>query len=170
MQKNRLTTRIVIYGLSIAIPLIITTLFRVKIPGKDFSNLPPVYASINALTVLVLLVARSAIKRKNTVLHQRLMVVALLLSSLFLIAYVLYHITSESTSYGGELGIIYYPLLLSHILLSITIVPMVLFTLLFALEGNYQKHRKWARITWPVWVYVASSGVFVYLMISPYYN
>lgn len=170
MQKNRLSARIVIYGLSIAIPLIIASLFRVKISGKDFSYLPPVYASFNAITVFVLVLAKIAIKRKNTVLHQRLMIVALVLSSLFLLAYVLYHMTSESTPYFGALGLIYYPLLVSHILLSIAIVPMVLFTLLFALEGNYQKHRKWARITWPVWVYVASSGVFVYLMISPYYS
>lgn len=170
MVRTRSAVRYVIYGLSIAVPLLVAVLFRVKIPGKDFSFLPPIYASINAVTVLVLIAARLAIKRKNTVLHQRLMIIALLFSASFLIAYVLYHMTSESTSYGGDFGIIYYPLLISHILLSILIVPLVLFTLLYALEGNYSRHRRLARITWPVWVFVASSGVLVYLMISPYYG
>lgn len=158
-----------IYGLAIIIPLVVIILFRVKIDGVDLSFLPPAYATINAITSIVLITALIAIKKKNMSLHRGLIRFALLLSILFLGCYVAYHMTSNSTSYEGTLGYIYYPLLIAHILLSIAVVPLVLFTYLFAWQGNFSKHKKWTRIAWPMWFFVAVSGVVVYLMISPYY-
>lgn len=155
---------------SIAIPVVVAVLFGVKIEGVDLSFLPPFYAGINGLTALILILALVAIKQKNKNLHRSLIRFSLFLSLIFLACYVAYHMTSETTIYGGEYGMIYYPLLVAHILLSIAVVPLVLFTYLFAWQGNFVKHKKWTRITWPLWLFVAISGVIVYLMISPYYS
>lgn len=133
--------------------------------------LPPVYAGINALTSLVLISSLWAIKNKKVKLHELLMKVALGLSALFLVLYVLYHMTSASTPYGGE-GImrpVYYFILISHILLSLAVVPFVLITFLRGITGDFEKHKKIARYAFPLWLYVAVTGVLVYLMISPYY-
>jgi len=96
----------------------------------------------------------------------------MMLSAAFLIMYILYHMTSDSTPYGGEGSIryVYFFILISHILLSIAVIPMVLFTYLRAWIGEYEKHRALAKFTFPVWLYVAVTGVIVYLMISPYYK
>lgn len=158
-----------IYIASFAIPVVVAVLFGVKLEGFDLSFLPPVYASINGVTAVVLVAALIAIKKKNLSLHRGLIRFALLLSLLFLACYVAYHMTSDSTPYGGNLKILYFVVLISHIILSIVVVPLVLFTYLFAWEGNYVKHKKWTKITWPLWFYVAISGVVVYVMISPYY-
>jgi len=161
-----------IMALSIVIPVAVASLFRIKIPGYDFSFLPPIYASINGLTAVLLLVAVSAIRNGNRSLHETLMKVCIGLSSAFLVMYVIYHMFSDSTTYGGE-GIIryvYYFILISHILLSITVIPFVLLTFSRALAGNFERHKKLARITFPIWLYVAITGVIVYLMISPYYG
>lgn len=162
--------RSAIIAVSIAIPVVVAVLFKVSIPGVDLSFLPPVYAGINGLTALLLVFALIAIKQKNRVLHRALIRFSLLLSLLFLVCYVAYHMTSESTPYGGTMGAVYYPLLISHIFLSVAVVPLVLFTYLFAWQGNFERHKKWTRITWPIWFYVAVSGVIVYFMISPYYG
>ncbi|OFZ09035.1 MAG: hypothetical protein A3D92_18830 [Bacteroidetes bacterium RIFCSPHIGHO2_02_FULL_44_7] len=162
--------RIAIIVASIAIPLVVASLFGVKIDGVDLGFLPTIYAGINALTAVLLIAALIAIKRKNRTLHSQLIRVCLLLSLLFLASYVAYHMTSESTPYGGTYRMAYFTLLISHILLSIAVVPLVLFTYLFAWQGNFERHKKWTRITWPLWFYVAVSGVIVYLMISPYYK
>lgn len=162
--------RSAIIAVSIAIPLVVAVLFKVSIPGVDLTFLPPVYAGINGLTALLLVFALIAIKQKNRVLHRALIRFSLLLSLLFLVCYVAYHMTSESTPYGGTMGAVYYPLLISHIFLSVAVVPLVLFTYLFAWQGNFERHKKWTRITWPIWFYVAVSGVIVYFMISPYYG
>jgi len=162
--------KILIYTLSIVIPLVVVILFNAdKIEGVDLSFLPPFYASVNALTAIVLVGAILAIKKKNKALHQRLIQFAFILSALFLASYVAYHLTSDSTSYGGESRTIYFFILISHILLSIVVIPIVLFTYLFAWEGNYVRHKKWTRFAWPIWMYVAVTGVIVYWMISPYY-
>ena len=158
-----------IYVLSIIIPLVVIVLFEVKIEGVDLSFLPSVYASINAITSIVLITALVAIKKGNMALHRGLIRFALLLSLLFLGCYVAYHMTSDTTQYGGLFGYVYYPLLFAHISLSIVVVPLVLFTYLFAWQGNFSKHKKWTKIAWPLWFFVAVSGVVVYLMISPYY-
>jgi putative membrane protein len=164
--------RNIIIALSIVIPVVVGSLFRVKIEGHDFSFLPPIYASINGLTALLLVVAVWAIKNKRRALHERLMKVCIGLSSLFLLMYVAYHMTSESTPYGGDgmIRYVYFFILLSHILLSIGVIPLVLFTFARALNGDYERHKKLARITFPIWLYVAVTGVIVYVMISPYYT
>lgn len=170
MESSRLRkVKRLIYVLSAVIPVAVAMLFGVKIEGVDFSFLPPFYASVNALTALVLVLALLAIKKKNKVLHQRLIQFAFLLSALFLTAYVAYHMTSDSTPYGGDAKMIYYFILISHILLSVVVIPIVLFTYLFAWQGDFIRHKKWTRFAWPIWMYVAVTGVVVYWMISPYY-
>ncbi|MBX2940874.1 MAG: DUF420 domain-containing protein [Cyclobacteriaceae bacterium] len=161
-----------IIALSIIIPLVIALLFGVKIEGYDFTFLPPIYASINGITAILLVSGFWAIRNKKIILHQRIMKICLGLSAAFLVMYVMYHMTSESTSYGGEgfIKYIYFFILITHILLSIAVVPMVLFTLSRALAGNFEKHKALARFTFPIWLYVAVTGVVVYLMISPYYQ
>lgn len=159
-----------IVALSVVIPLAVALLFGIKIEGVDLSFLPPIYASINGLTAVLLLAALIAIKNKKVELHKRLIQTSLGLSLLFLLAYVAYHITSETTIYLGEYKLMYYVILISHIVLSVAVIPLVLFTYLFAWEGNFDKHRKWTKISWPIWFYVAVSGVVVYLMISPFYS
>lgn len=157
---------------SIAVPIVVALLFGVRLPGVEpLSFLPPIYAGINALTALLLLVALWAIKTKNVQLHERVMKVCIALSLSFLVMYVAYHMTSDSTPYGGQgvIRIVYFTLLVSHILLSIIIIPLVLHTYLRAYLKQYQSHRKLAKITFPIWLYVAITGVVVYLMIAPYY-
>lgn len=164
--------RKLIIAVSIIVPLVVASLFRIKIPGYDFSFLPPIYASINGLTAVFLIIAFIAIKNGKRQIHEMLMKVCIGLSASFLVMYVLYHMTSESTPYGGEgaLRYVYFFILITHILLSIVIIPMVLFTFVRALYGNYERHKALAKYTFPVWLYVAVTGVIVYLMISPYYK
>ena len=161
-----------VIALSIIIPLVVALLFGIKIEGVDTSFLPPIYATINGITALVLILAVISIKNGNRKLHQRLMTLAVVCSLAFLVGYIAYHITSDSTPYGGTgaVAIIYYILLISHILLSVAVIPLVMITYLKGWAGNYVGHRKIARITFPIWLYVAISGVVVYLMISPFYG
>ncbi len=166
-----------IVTLSIIIPLAVAVLFGVNLRklGYDvepLTFLPPIYATINGITAVLLVVAISAIKRGNVKLHEHLIKVCMGCSVAFLLMYVAYHMTSESTSYGGEgvIRYIYFFILISHILLSIIIIPFVLFTFVRGIAGAYERHKKLARITYPMWLYVAVTGVIVYLMISPYYS
>ncbi|WP_107038952.1 DUF420 domain-containing protein [Brumimicrobium mesophilum] len=162
----------IIVALSIIIPLAVALLFEVKIQpeGMDFSFLPSVYATINGLTAIILVSALLAVRNKKYKLHENLMKTALGLSLLFLVLYIVYHITSDSTSYGGQFPIIYYIILISHIVLSVAVVPMVLFTYFYAWQGDFAKHKKWTRFSFPIWLYVAVTGVVVYIMISPFYG
>ncbi len=162
--------RKLIIVLSIVIPLAVAILFKVKIPGYDLSFLPPFYAGINGLTAILLIGALIAIKNKNVNLHQTLIQSSLILSVLFLLCYVAYHITSDSTAYKGNLPGVYFPLLISHIVLSVAVIPIVLFTYLFAWQGDFVKHKKWTKFAFPIWLYVAVTGVIVYFMISPFYT
>jgi putative membrane protein len=158
--------------LSVAIPIVVAALFGIKIPNVEpLSFLPPIYASTNALTALVLVVAFWAITNKKIKLHQRLMQFAIILSILFLTMYVAYHMTSDSTKYGGEgaMKYLYYIILITHIVLSVVVIPFVLITYVRAITNNIEQHKKIARITFPLWLYVAVSGVLVFIMISPYY-
>ena len=168
MKKYRLW----IWGVSVVIPIVVAILFTIKIPNvAPLSFLPPIYATINGITALLLLVAYFAIKRKNIVLHEQLMKTAIGLSLIFLVMYVAYHMTSDPTPYGGEgfVRYVYYFILISHILLSIGIIPMVLITYVRALSNLFFEHKKIARYTFPIWLYIAITGVIVYLMIAPYY-
>jgi putative membrane protein len=170
MQEKKYNKWIVI--LSITIPLVVAVLFGVRIPNVEpLSFLPPIYASINGLTAIILIVALWAIKNKKRILHERLMKTAILFSIAFLVMYVAYHMTSDPTEFKGE-GIVkyvYYTVLITHIVLSIAVIPFVLITYVRAITNNFERHKKIARITFPLWLYVAISGVVVYIMISPYY-
>lgn len=157
--------------LSIVIPLVVAVLFRVKIDVKLPVFLPPIYATLNAFTAVLLIVAFWAIKNKKVALHEKLMKTAILFSVLFLMLYVAYHMTSDSTKFGGEgaLKTAYFIILISHILLSVAVIPFVLITFVRAITNQVELHKKIARFTFPLWLYVATSGVVVYVMISPYY-
>lgn len=169
-KEKKFKTLIVV--LSIAIPLVIALLFRYKIPNATpLRFLPPIYATINGLTALFLIAAVIAIKKGNRKWHERLNTTAIICSILFLMMYVAYHMTSDSTVYGndGNVKYVYYFILITHIILSIVVIPLVLITYMHAKLENFNKHRKLARFTFPIWLYVAISGVVVYVMISPYY-
>ncbi len=157
---------------SVAIPVAVAILFGIRIPNVEpLSFLPPIYASINALTAVLLICALAAIKQKKIIIHERLMSISIALSVVFLLMYVAYHMTSDPTPFGGK-GIIkgvYFFILISHILLSIGIIPMVLVTYVRAISKLFDDHKKIAKITFPIWLYIAITGVIVYLMISPYY-
>lgn len=164
----------IIYVASIAIPGVVALLYFMpkseqQVAALDF--LPALNAIVNGTTALVLVGALMAIKNKNINLHKRLMYVALGLSLVFLLSYVLYHATHASTKYGANdyTRYIYYFILLTHILFSAVIVPLVLITFVRALNRKFDRHKRIARITLPLWLYVAITGVIVYLMISPYY-
>ncbi|WP_034061180.1 DUF420 domain-containing protein [Lacinutrix jangbogonensis] len=162
--------------LSVVVPLAVAALFGVKLKDlgikvEPLTFLPSIYATINGCTAIVLLLALWAIKKGNRRLHERLMKFAILLSVVFLLLYIAYHMTSDSTKFGGEgvIAYVYYLILITHILLSIVVIPFVLITYVRAISNNFERHKKIARITFPLWLYVAVTGVIVYLMISPYY-
>lgn len=179
-----------IIAVSILIPVVVGILFVIKL--KDFginveplSFLPPIYATTNGLTAIALVLGVIAIKNGKQKLHERLMTSAIALSLAFLVMYVAYHMTADSTKFGdlnhdgivdaiekakvGAVRYLYVFILLTHIVLSVVIIPFVLVTYVRALAKRFDKHRKIARITFPLWLYVAVTGVIVYLMISPYY-
>lgn len=175
---------------SILIPIVVALLFSFKL--KDFgiiveplSFLPPIYASINALTAVLLIAGLISILNKKKELHKKFMTSAIACSIVFLVMYVAYHLTSNSVKFGdsnhdnvvnleeleaiNSIRYIYYFILITHISLSVIIIPFVLFTYVRALSEQFDRHKKLARITFPLWLYVAVTGVIVYLMISPYY-
>ena len=161
-----------ITAVSVLIPVVVAILFTVRLPNvAPLDFLPPIYASINALTALILVVAYVAIRQKKIKLHEKLMKTAIALSILFLVMYVAYHMTSDPTPFGGEgvVKYIYYFILISHIILSIGIIPMVLITYVRAISKRFADHKKISVFTFPIWLYIAITGVVVYLMISPYY-
>ena len=179
-----------IVAVSIVIPIVVAVLFAVKL--KDFginveplSFLPPIYATINGITAVVLVMAVLAIKNGKRKTHERLMTFAIALSLAFLVMYVAYHMTSDSAKFGdlnhdgildaiekakiGAVRYLYFFILITHIILSVAIIPLVLISYVRALANTFDKHKKIAKITFPLWLYVAITGVVVYLMISPYY-
>lgn len=179
-----------IVAVSIVIPIVVGILFAVKL--KDFginveplSFLPPIYATINGITAVVLVMAVLAIKNGKRKAHERLMTFAIALSLAFLVMYVAYHMTSDSAKFGdlnhdgildgiekakiGAVRYLYFFILATHIILSVAIIPLVLISYVRALANTFDKHKKIAKITFPLWLYVAITGVVVYLMISPYY-
>ena len=161
-----------IWILSVLIPVVVASLFNYRIEGVErLSFLPPIYASINGLTAILLVVAVIQIKKGNRKTHERIMKTCIGLSVLFLLMYIAYHMTADETKFGGEgvIRYVYYFILITHILLSIGVIPFVLVTFVRALRGDFERHRKIARITFPLWLYVAITGVAVYFMISPYY-
>lgn len=175
-----------IIAFSIIIPVIVAFLFSLRLPGVErMGYLPPIYAAINGLTAVFLIIAVMQIKRGNRVWHENLMRAAMVCSVIFLILYLLYHATADATKFGdtnmdgvlsasekadvGPFIYVYYFILFTHILLSIIVIPFVLVTYVRALNGKFKLHKKLARITYPIWLYVAVTGVVVYILISPYY-
>ena len=155
---------------SVAIPIVVALLFKVRLPNVEpLSFLPPIYAFINGLTALLLVSALIAIKNNKRRLHEGLMKTAIACSLLFLVMYVAYHMTSDPTSYEGPVATLYFSILISHILLSIIVIPLVLISYVRAFLGEYESHKKIVKFAYPIWLYVAVTGVIVYIMISPYY-
>jgi putative membrane protein len=161
---------------SILIPVVVAILFGIKL--KDYginieplTFLPPIYATINGITAMLLILGVYSIKNGNIKAHQNFMKSAIVCSVVFLVMYVAYHMTSDSAVYGGRgyIRYVYFFILISHIILSIAIIPLVLITFVKALAERFDKHKKIARITFPIWLYVAITGVIIYLMIAPYY-
>lgn len=179
-----------IVAVSIVIPVVVAVLFGVKLKDLGYnveplSFLPPIYATINGITAVVLVLAVLAIKNGKRKAHERLMTFAIALSLAFLVMYVAYHMTSDSAKFGdlnhdgildaiekakiGAIRYLYFFILITHIILSVAIIPLVLISYVRALANTFDKHKKIAKITFPLWLYVAITGVVVYLMISPYY-
>ena len=165
----------VINIVAIAIPLVVAVLLgiRQKVDlGSWTKTLPHINAVINTLTALLLVIGLYFIQKKNIAAHRRIMTSAFVLGSVFLVSYVLYHLSNESTAFGGT-GLIrpvYYFLLISHIVLSIVVVWFVLRAVYFAYSNQIAEHKKAVRWAFPIWLYVSITGVVVYLLISPYYS
>jgi len=195
MKNNTRLYNTLIWAISFVVPLVVALLlfakwdydkliFDLRIPNyepivimenlpiaKPLTFLPPIYATINGLTALILVVAVYYIKKGKRKIHENLIKVCIALSLSFLVMYIAYHLTSDPTSFGGSgvIAYLYFFILITHILLSIVVIPLVLISYLKASQSNFVAHRKIAKITFPIWLYVAVTGVIVYLMISPYY-
>lgn len=184
MNKERNFKRL-IYVLSVVIPIVVALLFEIDLDGYNTDALPPIYASTNALTAILLVVALLAVKKKNIKLHERIIKVCIGLSVIFLALYVTRHITAAEVPFGdldgdlvrspeeaekiGSTLYMYFFFLITHITLSIVVIPFVLFAYMRGILNQVEKHKKIVRIAFPLWLYVAASGVIVYFMISPYY-
>lgn len=160
--------------LSVAIPMVVAVLFFMPKSGNssvDVSYLPAFHAILNSMTAVALVIGFYFVKQGNSKAHRAAMLVAFGLSSIFLVSYVTYHFLGQRTSYGGEgiLVYIYYFILLTHIVLAVVIVPLVLLSVYFGITNQLKRHRLISNWTFPIWLYVAVTGVLVYLMISPYY-
>lgn len=162
--------------LALAIPVVVAILLNPRVGKVDLGTwtkaLPHVNAVINSLTSMSLLAGFYFIKQKNIKAHRRMMSLSFLMGALFLVSYVLYHLSNESTPFGGvgTIRTVYYLLLASHISLSIGVVWFVLKAIYFALSGQFADHRRMTRWAFPIWLYVSTTGVIVYLLISPYYK
>ena len=187
---------ILIWVVSILVPVVVALLlftkwdydqlvFDMRIPNYDpvilmdnlptakpLTFLPPIYATINGLTAVLLVIAVYYIKNGKRKIHENLIKVCIALSLSFLVMYIAYHITTDPTPFGGSglVSYIYFFILITHILLSIVVIPMVLVSYSRAFQSKFASHKKIAKVTFPVWLYVAVTGVIVYLMISPYYS
>jgi len=165
-----------IVTLSIAINALVAILFFLpEAEGLDhieWKILPMFNAIFNSFTFIFLFAALIFIKLKNIRMHRNFIFAAFITTTLFLLSYVTYHYATESTAYGGEglIRAVYFFILISHIVLAIVIVPLALVTVARGLNNMTEKHKKIARWTMPIWLYVSLTGVIVYLMISPYYT
>ncbi len=177
IKQNDKQAKLLIWTVSFVVFAAVVFLTNFKpLQGLDLGFNVHLLALFNAIinaTVSVLLVwALLAIKNKQYIMHKRLMLAAIVLSSLFLVSYIGHHLLSGETKYGGEHNGLYYFylfILITHIFLATVILPFILFTAYRALTGEYEKHKELAKYTWPLWLYVSITGVLVYLLISPYY-
>lgn len=176
MKNNDRSYLILIAILSVAVPLLVAFLLFMPQTGKlgnvDVTFLPKLHALLNSLTAIALLTGYYFVKNKNIRGHRFAMITAFTLSAFFLISYVTYHFQAAPTKYGGEgtLKTIYYVILITHIVLAAVIVPLVLLSVYFAVSDQVNRHRNISRWTFPLWLYVAVTGVVVYFMIAPYYR
>ena len=174
ISPNRFTVNLII-ALSVAVPLIVILLMnldtRTNILGLEVGTFPFFHAVINGLTAILLFVGYLLIKNQKMILHRNVMISAFVLSVVFLVSYVISKISHEPVPYGGEgwMRYIYFFILITHIVLSGIIIPLVLFTMYRGLTGQYEKHKKIAKWTFPIWMYVAITGVLVYVFMHPYY-
>lgn len=175
LEKSDKTVVPVIIGLSIVVPIVVVILMnlptRYDLLGLEVGSFPFFHALINGMTAILLFLGYSFIKSGKKIAHRNVMITAFGLSALFLVSYVISKISNEPVPYGGEgaLRYIYFFILITHIALSGIIIPLVLFTMYRGLTGEYVKHKKIARWTFPIWMYVAVTGVLVYLFMLPYY-
>lgn len=175
IQKNDGLFKVIIAILSLVVFIAVVVLGRVKLEidaGFDVHIFATINAIINSMVSILLIAGLVAIRRRNYKLHRSIMFAAMLLSTLFLVSYICHHLLSGETRFGGEgtIRYIYFTILITHIFLAAIILPFILFTTYRALIAEWPRHRKIARITWPIWLYVSITGVIVYLMISPYYT
>ncbi len=174
IQPNDRKAKQLIWIFSVVVFLVVVSLKYIHIEA-DLGFNPHLFATINAFingsVATALFVALVAVKAKNYLLHKRVMLAAMALSIVFLVSYIAHHILTGDTAYPKDAPMrgFYLIILLSHILLAAVILPFILFTTYRGLTARFAEHKKIARITWPIWFYVAVSGVIVYLMISPYY-
>jgi putative membrane protein len=189
LQKNDKKAKTLIYIVSFVVFAAVVLLSKIKLNvdlGFNVHVFAMANAIINSAVAVLLLAGLATIKQKKYLLHKKIMLAAMILSVLFLVSYICHHLLAGDTKFGdinhdgilsdeekstaGSLRMLYYFILLTHIPLAAIILPFILFTAYRALIGEYEQHKKLTRITWPVWFYVAVTGVVVYLMISPYYN
>ncbi|MEZ5059531.1 MAG: DUF420 domain-containing protein [Saprospiraceae bacterium] len=159
--------------LTAVVLLLVGMMRRIKFDvGIDFGFLPPFHATVNAITALVLVYAFIKIKNKQVEQHRKAIYTAGVLSIIFLLSYVVYHFTTEETTFGGEgtIRYVYFFFLITHVVLAAVIFPFVLFTFNRAYTAQYEKHKKLARWVFPIWLYVAITGPICYLMLMPYYQ
>lgn len=167
----------IIITLSIIIPVVVALLMLlpdvlyIKSESIDFSSLPFFHAILNGSTTVLLYVGYVLIKNKNTRLHKICMLTAFLFSSIFLISYVVSKLANTPAPFGGEGGIriIYFFILISHIILSVAVLPLALFSIYRGLTGEIQEHKNIVKWTFPIWIYVTITGVLVYIFMMPYY-
>src|SRR4030095_13271827 len=174
-KKNDGRARTVIIAVSIIVFAAIVVLSKVKLNvalGFDEHLFAKINAVINSAVSVLLLSGLIAVKNKKYLLHKRIMITAIILSSLFLVSYICHHLFTGETKFGGTgtIRYVYYFILGTHIILAAIILPFILFTAYRSMIGEFERHKKLARITWPIWFYVAVTGVIVYFMISPYYS
>jgi len=174
-KKNDARARVLIIAVSVIVFAAIVALGKIKLAvhlGFNEHIFARINAAINSAVSLLLLSGLIAVKNKKYLLHKRIMITAIILSSLFLVSYICHHFFTGETKFGGTgtIRYVYYFILGTHIILAAIILPFILFTAYRSMIGEFERHKKLARITWPIWFYVAVTGVVVYFMISPYYS
>ncbi|MBJ60194.1 MAG: hypothetical protein CMP64_06420 [Flavobacteriales bacterium] len=175
-QKDKFYIPLIVI-LSIIIPIVVAALMflpdslRLSFGGADLRSLPFFHAVLNGSTAILLFVGFVWIKNKKITLHRIAMISAFLLSAIFLVSYVISKLSNSPTPFGGEgwLRPVYYFILISHILLSIPVLPLALLAIYRGFTGEFQKHIKIVKWTFPIWLYVAITGVLVYILMIPYY-
>ncbi|MCW5906240.1 MAG: DUF420 domain-containing protein [Chitinophagales bacterium] len=175
LKRNDKLAYWIIGVFSVVVFVAVVVLGKVKLEvnlGFDPHIFAAMNAIINSTVSILLLMAFIMVKQGNYVMHRNMMLSAIVLSSLFLVSYIAHHLFAGETKFGGEGGIriFYYVILASHIILAAIILPFILLTAYRSLTGEYAKHKKIARYTFPLWLYVSVTGVLVYLLISPYYR